>query len=639
VAAKKSKISKHAKPHGNADLSTKADGGRNNPKELKNKKTGGKRTSSSKPILPGSWKINALIFLLLVIGTVVLYAGDLHLGFFSVDDPGYVTNNRWIRNITGENISYILSHSYFANYSPVHLFSYMFDYALAGPNAYAFHLSSNLWAGIVAGFVFLVSLALTQNKAVSIAAAILFIVHPVHVEAVAWISSRKDLVATAFALPSFLAYLQYRRGGNGSKKWYIISLLLFLFAVAGKLSVATFPAIFLAYDYFVGKRPLARSIADKIPFIAVALIVALVAVSAQPSMGHRPDPYVLSDALVQNFWLLTGFGTYVLYRVPPATPQLALQIGGTFFLIAIFLAPLFLRRKLPVVAVLIYWILFAFIPSQVLSFTHPVTDRYVFFPSVAAVILLAWGIFMLTKKIPRYNIVVMSAIILTIVIFWTKNTINYLAEWKDPRSVWYAAIKKSKDPVVSQNLGSFYVDLSRNIGNATQSKTLSKEEMQRLASVVWSNDPRLPKLNAEWSTGQQGGPVEKEFKEQLASLAWDAFEKTVKTKQDRVMPGLYYNRGLILLDRGNLDGARKEFLTGVDESARESFAEVRNEVSVYCYTNLGIIAWKQVDYREALKWFRLAKDQQDLAGANWIPTLAKTCKQLEDIIASQSPVH
>ena len=79
----------------------------------------------------------------------------------------------------------------------------MLDHAIAGLNAHAFHLSSNLWAGVVAGFVYLVALALTQHRRTAIAAAALFVVHPVHVEAIAWISSRKDLVAAAFVLPAF----------------------------------------------------------------------------------------------------------------------------------------------------------------------------------------------------------------------------------------------------------------------------------------------------------------------------------------------------------------------------------------------------------------------------------------------------
>ncbi|TMI88601.1 MAG: hypothetical protein E6H06_18890 [Bacteroidetes bacterium] len=593
-----------------------------------------KKGLGSRPLLPGPWQINLGIFALIMIGMVAFYSPDLHLGFFAVDDPDYVVKNPWIQSISGENINHILTTPYFANYSPAHLFSYMVDYAIGGPNAFAFHLSSNIWAGVVAGFVFLMALAFTQNKWVSIAAAILFIVHPVHVEAVAWISSRKDLVAAAFALPSFLAYLRYRN--DKARRWYIISLFLFLLAVAGKLSVATFPAFFFAYDIFIEKRSWRRAIVDKIPFLVAALIVALAAASAQPSMGHRPDPYVLSAALVQNIWLLSGFGSYVLYRLPPETTQTIWEIGGAFFLIAVVVVPFFLRKRFPLVAVLIYWILFGFIPAQVLSFTHPVTDRYIFFPSVAAVILLAWGIFEITKRIGRYQLAVLSSLTLIIAIIWAINTMNYISEWKDPRSVWYAAMKKSSDPTISQNLGSYYVGLARSIGDSSQS--ISKEELQRLASAVWSKDPRLPKLNSELSTSQQSGPMKREFKDQILSLAWDAFEKTLQGKEDRVMPALFYNRGLILLEKNDLNGAKKEFLAGVNEASRETFAPVRNELTVYCYTDLGIISWKQANYQEALKWFRLGEQQQNMAGANWVPTISQTCKQLEAIIASK-PAH
>src|ERR1051326_1637327 len=108
-----------------------------------------KRPGASKPLLPGSAPFNLSIFFLLLVATVLLYSSDLHLGFFGVDDPDYVVKNPWIRSINGENIGHILSTPYFANYSPVHLFSYMLDYAIAGQSAFAFHLSSNIWAGIV----------------------------------------------------------------------------------------------------------------------------------------------------------------------------------------------------------------------------------------------------------------------------------------------------------------------------------------------------------------------------------------------------------------------------------------------------------------------------------------------------------
>src|SRR4029077_11521512 len=207
-------------------------------------------------------------FVALTIASALLYIGILRVDFLGLDDPQYVVNNPWIRSFSLQNLQHIFTTPYFANYSPFHLLSYMRDYAFAGASPFVFHLSSNTWGGIVAGFVFLVALALTGNRIVSVAASFLFIVHPAHVEAIAWISSRKDLVAAAFALPSFLAYLRYRKSGSG--RWYLISLGLFLAGVAGKMSVATLPAVFLAHDLLVEKRPWARSLADKLPFVLIA---------------------------------------------------------------------------------------------------------------------------------------------------------------------------------------------------------------------------------------------------------------------------------------------------------------------------------------------------------------------------------
>src|SRR5258708_10151756 len=96
-------------------------------KKSTTKKSSGRNLKE--PLLPGSWQINTGFFLFFVLATAVLYSGDLHLGFFRIDDQQYVVKNPWIRSISMENISYILGHPYFVNYSQVHLFSYMLDYA------------------------------------------------------------------------------------------------------------------------------------------------------------------------------------------------------------------------------------------------------------------------------------------------------------------------------------------------------------------------------------------------------------------------------------------------------------------------------------------------------------------------------
>ena len=607
------------------------------PRGRERKRLERKTSDTSQPLLPGSWHTNLIIFLLLTIATLALYAGDLRLGFFKIDDQQYVVNNPWIRGLSMENLRHILTTPYFVNYSPLHLLSYMLDYALAGLNAFAFHLSSNIWAGLVAGFVFLVALALTGRQTVAIAAGVLFVLHPAHVEAIAWISSRKDLVAAAFALPSLLAYLCYRQGGATAKRWYVVSVLLFLFAVAGKLSVATFPAVFLAYDLFIERRPLTRSLLDKVPFLVAAGMIALVAASAQPSTGVHPSPHGFLAALVQNLWLLTGFGTYVIYRTPFGSTSLLLQFISVAILIAIFVAPLLIGRRAPIATVLIYWILFTLIPSQVLSFAYPVADRYLFFPSVAAAVLIAWGVMTMGERLGRQGSIGAVILLLALGSMWARTTITYVSEWRDPRSVWYAASAKSSDPLVFYNLGWQYLDISAGLGKSARKPRPSEADLQRLASAIWKSDPRFPALLSEWSQGQRGGAIETEFQHHLRTLAQQGFDSALSAKGKHILPDLYLRRGLLLLDQDDLQGARREFLAAVDETSRSSFTEGRQEVLVNSYNNLGIVAWRQTNYSEALRWLRLAEEEQTRSGGNWVPDLTANRKRLEAIIATLSP--
>lgn len=593
------------------------------------------RIKKNKPLLQGSWKIHAVIFLLLAGATIILYAGTLHIGFFDTDDSGYVIDNPYIRNMSAENLNFIFTHPYFANYSPLHLFSYMIDYAIGGADPYIFHLSSNIWAGIVTGLVFLVALSMTGNRMIAIVSAVLFAVHPVHVESIAWISSRKDLVAAAFILPSFLMYLKYRHAISNKIMWYGLSLFLFVLALAGKLSVATFPAIFLAYDFFIEKRPLMRSLIDKIPYLVAAGIFAMMVSSAQPETGHQIKPFVLTTVMVENFWLLTGFDNYVIYRVPPATGSTILQALGAIVLIAVFLLPLLLRRKYPLIVFLFYWILFAFIPSQVLSFIHPVSDRYLFIPSVASVILIVALIFNMTKKLGQHAKKIALLVCVVIAFFWTRSTLAYIDEWKDPRSVWFAATKKSSDQRVFAGLGIRYQNLADRIGSKPRGEPLPENEAIALANVVWKSDPQLPELLNEWNEGKQDGALEVAFKKHLHQLAWDSFEKALKDKTI-TMTNIFFRRGLILFDGGRFEEAKKEFYTAINEAAKDTYEEGREEFIVRSYNALGVVAWHESNFREAFQLMKTAQERQIRFGRNWVPELDGNLKRLEGIIASQN---
>ena len=584
------------------------------------------------PVLPGPWQLNFGIVCLCVLATAALYAGDLHLGFFRIDDPQYIVSNPLVRGVTWEHIRQILSNPYYLNYSPLHLFSYMLDHTIAGLTAYAFHLSSNLWAGIVSGFVYLVALALTQQRLTAIAAALLFIVHPAHVEAVAWISSRKDLVAAAFVLPSVLAYLKYRQ--RRAIGWYLISLLLFLCALLGKLSVVTFAAVLLSFDLLIEKRQLSRSIVDKIPFLLLAIVVALAVHRAQPGTGAQPDLSMHAKAFGQGIWLLTGLGNYVLYRVPPANGNTLAQVAGAIFLVGLFLSPLLLRKRYPLAAVLIYWILFTYLPTQVLPFGYPVTDRYLFLPSVGAVILVAWLLFKATDHLKKWRVAAATALVAIVAFVWLKKTGDYLSEWQDPRSVWFAATRKSQDVHIYYELGWEYLEKAASFGTKRRNAPLPPEEARRYVSVVWKDDHRLPQLLLELAQGRHNGPIENAFKEYLHAKTVENFDYALATKGEHIMPDLFLSRGVFFVDRDDMQSAKKEFLTELDEASSLPDSEARQESLITCHYSLAVAEERLGHLKEALSWIRLAEEEQDKLGRTVIPGLSAGRQELESKMAT-----
>ncbi|HEX6334021.1 MAG TPA: tetratricopeptide repeat protein, partial [Flavisolibacter sp.] len=430
-----------------------------------------------------------------------------------------------------------------------------------------------------------------------------------------------------------IAYLQYRKGGSRARSWYVASIALFACALAGKLSVATFPAIFLAADLFLEKRPLAKSIADKIPYLAAGILMALVVAAAQPETGARPDPYVLAAALLQNAWLMTGLGDYVIYRIPPEPQGLLLEAGAVLFLAAVFVTPWLLRKRFPMATMLFYWILFAFIPTQILSFAYPVSDRYLFFPSVAAVILVAAAVFRLAGRFTKKTIVPLASLAL-LAALWVIKTRSYLAEWNDPRSVWYAASLKSADPLVFYNLGWQYMDQAARFGDKPRKTPLTPDASMALANSVWKDDQRLQQFLPVLERGEKGSAVEKEFQQHLRQLSVSSYNEALARKGKHIMPDFFFHRGLLYLDLGNTKEARASFLQALEEAGRSGYAEGSREVMVNVHYNLGILSWTEGDYRQALQWMKLAEDEQVRFGGNWFPDIAVHRSRLEQIIRS-----
>src|SRR6266404_3764777 len=264
------------------------------------------------------WRTHVAVVAVLLLANLALYHRTIGLGFLTVDDPDYVQNNTYIEKLSAANLKHILTAPYAANYAPANILSYALDVALAGgKKASAVHLSNVLWQGWVVCMVYLLAFTIRAEVLTAAAAVVLFMLNPGHVEVVAWISSRKDLVATGFAALSMACYLLWRRGSKGGGWWYVGSLGSFLFASAGKQSVLLLPVVMLLWDILVERRRRWEMLADKIPFGAVTVFFGWMTWHAQPSTNQTPQALVLAATEFTNLWLLTGLGQYVVYRPAP----------------------------------------------------------------------------------------------------------------------------------------------------------------------------------------------------------------------------------------------------------------------------------------------------------------------------------
>ena len=188
------------------------------------------------------------------------------------------------------------------------------------------------------------------------------------------------------------------------------------------------------------------------------------------------------------------------------------------------------------------------------------------------------------------------------------------------------------DPDAAYTLGMHYLDASNRLGTAPQGSPLSKDEAERLANDVWKANPNLPKLLSEWQQGQHGGAMEKQFQQDLKSLAWKSFEAAAHSKGTRTMPNLFFRRGMLLADRNDLKGAQREFMTALDEASRDPDVNIKEETTVLSHDALGIVAWKSGDYRTALQWFETVEKEQGQYGKSWVADIASKKQQMQNML-------
>ncbi len=266
----------------------------------KNKTQATKRTSPSVQKLPqkSPRKLNyTLIFVVigLLLLTYISFYPSLKNGFTNWDDPGYVTENENITHLNAPAVKNMFSHFMMSNYHPLTMLSLAMDYQAVKLDPARYHLVNVLLHLLNTLLVFLFIYKLSDKKIlVAAIVALLFGIHPMHVESVSWVSSRKDVLFALFFLGGLVTYLNYVKSNKLKLLFYALTLILFVLSALSKPAAVTFPVVLLLIDYYQKRKFDWKSIAEKVPFFLIAIVFGILSIRAQ------------SDASAISTWSVMG---------------------------------------------------------------------------------------------------------------------------------------------------------------------------------------------------------------------------------------------------------------------------------------------------------------------------------------------
>ena len=407
------------------------------------------------------------VWLLIVLMTAIIYGRVRGFEFVNYDDDRYVAENAFVmRPFTPDSLRWAFTTGYFANWHPVTWLAHMLDYRLFGMNPAGHHLVNVLIHAFNAILLFEILRRAcaregdcTPDRAsafwCSALAALLFAVHPLRVESVAWVAERKDVLSACFGLLALLAYVAY------AKRPTIVRYLLIVAPLAlglmSKSMLVPLPALLLLLDYWPLRRveagPDSGSLAwrrwmwlglEKVPLFALSLGTALLAMqlksSQTTSVSARAGQALLATTgyLWKMLWP-SRLAVFYLHRGASVSWGAGLLLCVALGLITV--AALCAWRKRPYLTVGWLWYLGALAPASgiVQIGAHGMADRYTYLPSVGLCIMLAWGLGDWAGGNPARARAV-AAVASAVLVAFSVVSFRQTGHWRNSETLWRRAI-------------------------------------------------------------------------------------------------------------------------------------------------------------------------------------------------------
>ncbi|HXD88592.1 MAG TPA: tetratricopeptide repeat protein [Urbifossiella sp.] len=400
--------------------------------------------------MPSSLK--GRIALALIVATFLLYSRCLFNDFLDYDDRAYVTGNPAIqRGVDAESIQWAFTAVHASNWHPLTWLAHALDWQLFGGDAAGHHAVNVLLHCANVLLVFLVLSRMTGAIWRSAAVAALFAFHPLHVESVAWVAERKDVLSTFFGLLAMAAYAAYAERATAVR--YLAVMAAFALSLLAKPMLVTLPFVFLLLDHWPLQR-FERSIGwlllEKAPLVLLSLASSIVTVFAQSDHALVPLHRLPFDARVAN--AIVAYGTYLRRTIWPddlaifyphasgQVPWLQAVVAGAF-LMAITIAAIRWRKRCPAVLVGWCWFLGTLVPviGLVQVGNQALADRYTYFPLLGIFLAAVWMV-----PAPaagnvetRTRLIAAASVILGICAI---STLMHEGHWQNEETIWRAAL-------------------------------------------------------------------------------------------------------------------------------------------------------------------------------------------------------
>ncbi len=479
------------------------------------------RPSSRPPqtTVPGKKSGRPAIYLAAVLLiTLVLYIPSLFNDFIvNWDDGGYIHEHELVHELSAENMATIFNPATFykGNYHPLTTFFYAVEYALVGENAFLYHLNNLIFHLLNVLLVFVLIRRLSGRVELAAFVALFFGIHPMHVESVAWISERKDVLYTFFLLLASLSYLEYLQKGAHRMRAYGLAMLWFFLSLLSKSAAVAFPGVLVLYDFLLRRKIDAKWILDKLPFVALSTIFGVLAVLSQGDQGAIQDLGPLYSPLERVFLVCHNIVMYIyklfvptdlacMYPYPPRVnghiPVMFFISGGLVLLLtaAILLS---LKKGRQYLFGYLFFLVTIVLVLQALPVGGAImAERYTYVPYIGLFFMLGW---MYTdvwhtvkagwkKARPFLHLLVALFAIFCFTLSWQR-----IRDWKNGEVLFTSLVKTFPDlPFGYNNRGYLYYHWLKNNAKSeadfTHAITLDSTYYQALSNrgVLYYNTQR-----------------------------------------------------------------------------------------------------------------------------------------------------